>query len=435
MTIPLNETHDPARRSFVESANAADCDFPIQNLPFGVFRPLPGAAPRVGVANGDQILDVAAAASAFSGVAADAARACAAPSLNALMARGPPSWSALRLALSRGLSATLGEQSLRRHLVPMAQAELELSVRIGDFTDFFASIFHATNTGRAFRPDNPLLPNYKYVPVAYHGRASSVRVSGTAVRRPRGQRKRANETAPSYGPSRNLDFELELGFYIGVPSRLGETVPIGKAAEHIFGFCLLNDWSARDIQGWEYQPLGPFLGKNFATAVSPWVVTQEALAPFRTAAFARPAGDPEPLPYLDDPEDRAHGGLDITLEAYLASAAMREAGTAPLRLAQTAFPTVYWTVAQMVAHHACNGCNLEIGDLIGSGTVSGPERSSWGSLLELTVRGSEPIELPSGEKRGFIEDGDEIIFRGFCAKAGYPRLGFGECRGVVLPAE
>ena len=435
MTVPLNETHDPARRSFVESANAAECDFPIQNLPFGVFRPAPGATPRVGVAIGDAILDVAAAASAFAGVAADAARACAAPSLNPLMALGPPAWSALRLALSRALSATHGEQSLRRYLVPMAQAELELPVRIGDFTDFFASIFHATNTGRAFRPDNPLLPNYKYVPVAYHGRASSVRASGTAVRRPRGQRKRANETAPSYGPSRNLDFELELGFYIGVPSRLGETVPIARAAEHIFGFCLLNDWSARDIQGWEYQPLGPFLGKNFATIVSSWVVTQEALAPFRVPAFARPADDPPPLPYLDDPEDRAHGGLDITLEAYLASAAMREAGTAPLRLTQSSFPTVYWTVAQMVAHHASNGCNLETGDLIGSGTVSGPERSSWGSLLELTARGSEPIALPSGEKRGFIEDGDEIIFRGFCAKAGYPRIGFGECRAIVLPAQ
>jgi fumarylacetoacetase len=435
MTVPLNETHDPARRSFLESANAADCDFPIQNLPFGVFRPVPGATPRVGVAIGDAILDVAAAAASFAGVAADAARACAAPFLNPLMALGPPVWSALRLALSRGLSASHGEQSLRRNRVPMAQAKLELPVRIGDFTDFFASIFHATNTGRAFRPDNPLLPNYKYLPVAYHGRASSVRASGTAVRRPCGQRKRANETAPSYGASRNLDFELELGFYIGVPSRLGETVPIARAAEHIFGFCLLNDWSARDIQGWEYQPLGPFLGKNFATTVSPWVVTQEALAPFRVAAFARPADDPPPLPYLDDPEDRTHGGLDVTLEAYLASAAMREAGNAPLRLAQSSFPTVYWTVAQMVAHHASNGCNLETGDLIGSGTVSGAERSSWGSLLELTARGSVPIALPSGEKRGFIEDGDEIIFRGFCAKAGYPRIGFGECRAIALPAQ
>ncbi len=435
MTGPLNETHDPARRSFVESANKPDSDFPIQNLPFGVFRPAPGSSPRVGVAIGDEIVDVAAAASAFAGPAADAARACAAPALDRLMALGPAAWSALRLALSRGLSAAHGQESLRRHLTPMAQAELMLPVRIGGFTDFFASIFHATNTGRAFRPDSPLLPNYKYVPVAYHGRASSVRASGTPVKRPCGQRKRANETAPSYGPSRNLDFELELGFYIGTANALGEPIAIARAAEHVFGFCLLNDWSARDIQGWEYQPLGPFLGKNFATTVSPWVVTREALAPFRTAAFARPPGDPAPLSYLDDPDDRAHGGFDITLEAYLASAAMRAAGTPPLRLAQTSFSSVYWTVAQMVAHHTCNGCNLEIGDLIGSGTVSGPEKTSWGSLLELTARGSEPIELPGGEKRGFIEDGDEVIFRGFCAKPGYPRIGFGECRAVVLPAQ
>ena len=293
-----------------------------------------------------------------------------------------------------------------------------LPVAIGDFTDFYASVFHATNAGRAFRPDNPLLPNYKYVPVAYHGRASSVRVSGTPVKRPQGQRKPPNEPVPSYGPSRNMDFELELGMYIGMPTELGATVPVGKAAAHIFGFCLLNDWSARDVQAWEYQPLGPFLGKNFATTVSPWVVTQEALAPFRVAAFARPEGDPAPLPYLTDADDQAHGGLDITLEAYLATEAMRRAGMAPQRLTRTSFATTYWTVAQMVAHHTCNGCNLVVGDLIGSGTVSGPEKDSWGSLLELTARGREPIALPSGEQRGFIEDGDEIIFRGFCCQAG-----------------
>jgi fumarylacetoacetase len=433
MTIPLNETHDPARRSWVESANAPDNEFPIQNLPFGVFRPAAGLPPRVGVAIGDQILDVAAAAASFEGLAAEAARSGVAPSLNNLMAHGPRAWSALRLALSRGLGAERGDQRLRRHLTPMAQAEMAMPVAVPNFTDFFASVFHATNTGRAFRPDNPLLPNYKYVPVAYHGRASSVRPSGTPVKRPLGQRKRANETAPSYGPSRNLDFELELGFYVGVPSELGATIPVGKAAEHIFGFCLLNDWSARDIQGWEYQPLGPFLGKSFATTVSPWVVTAEALAPFHTSAFARPAGDPEPLPHLDAAADRAQGGLDITLEAYLASAVMRRAGAAPLRLTQTSCAALYWTVAQMVAHHASNGCNLQIGDLIGSGTVSGPERSSWGSLLELTARGSEPIALPGGETRGFIEDGDEIVFRGFAGKPGYPRIGFGECRAVVLP--
>ena len=432
---PLDETHDPARRSWVESANAPDSEFPVQNLPFGVFRPAPDARPRVGVAIGDQILDLAAAASAFDGLAAEAARAGAAPALNGLMSLGPRAWSALRLALSRGLSAAHGDASLRAYLTPMAQAKIEMPVAIANFSDFFASLFHATNTGRAFRPDNPVLPNYKYVPVAYHGRASSVRPSGTPVRRPRGQRKRANETEPSYGPSRNLDFELELGFYVGVPSELGATIPIGEAAGHIFGFCLLNDWSARDIQGWEAQPLGPFLAKSFATTVSPWVVTAEALAPFRTAAFARPEGDPRPLPHLDDAEDRARGGLAVTLEAYIASAAMRRARTAPLLLARTSCANLYWTVAQMLAHHASNGCNLQLGDLIGSGTVSGPERSSWGSLLELSARGSEPIALPGGETRSFIEDGDEIIFRGFAEKPGYPRIGFGECRAVIVPAE
>jgi fumarylacetoacetase len=435
MAHPLNEKHDSARRSFVESANADGCDYPIQNLPFGVFRPAAGATARIGVAIGDQIVDVAAAGAAFDGLAAETARACSAATLNHLMSQGPQAWSALRLALSRALSAEHGKASFRQFLTPMRQAEIRMPVAIGDFTDFYASVFHATNAGRAFRPDNPLLPNYKYVPVAYHSRTSSIRVSGTPVKRPRGQRKGVNETVPSYGPCRNLDFELELGMYIGTPTKLGDVVPVGTAAEHIFGFCLLNDWSARDVQAWEYQPLGPFLGKNFATTVSPWVVTREALAPFRAAAFTRPQGDPAPLPHLDDADDRAHGGLDITLEAYRSTEAMRRAGTAPLRITQTSCALLYWTVAQMVAHHTSNGCNLSIGDLIGSGTVSGPEKSSWGSLLELTARGSEPIAMPSGEKRGFIEDGDEIIFRGFCAKPGYPRIGFGECRAVIMPAE
>ncbi len=434
MPTALNETHDPARRSLVESANAPTCDFPIQNLPFGVFRSAGGGAPRVGVAIGDQILDAAAAGAGFDGLAAEAARACATPPLNHVMALGPRACSALRLALSRALSVEHGDPNIRRHLAPIANAVMAMPVAVPNFTDFYASVFHASNTGRAFRPDNPLLPNYKYVPVAYHGRASSIRVSGTPFKRPSGQRKPANEAAPSYGPSRNLDFELELGIYIGTPSELGSTVPIGNAAEHIFGYCLLNDWSARDVQGWEYQPLGPFLGKNFATTVSPWVITAEALAPFRNPALTRPPGDPAPLPYLDDGDDRAHGGLDVTLEAFIASAAMRRAGTAPLRLAQTSSANLYWTVAQMVAHHACNGCNLEAGDLLGSGTISGPDKSSWGSLLELTDRGREPIALPSGEARRFIEDGDEIIFRGYCIKDGFARIGFGECRAIILPA-
>jgi fumarylacetoacetase len=433
MTIALNETHDPARRSFVESANDPGCDFPIQNLPFGVFR-APGQSPRAGVAIGDQIVDIAAAAPSFDGPAADAARACQAPYLNYLMSVGPQAWSALRLALSRGLSTEHGSAGVRSALMPLADVELMLPVAIPNFTDFFASVFHATNAGRMFRPDSPLMPNYKYVPVAYHSRASSIRVSGTAFKRPRGQRKPPNEAVPSYGPSRNLDFELELGFFVGTSSELGQPVPVGKAAEHIFGFCLLNDWSARDVQAWEYQPLGPFLAKNFATTVSPWVVTAEALAPFHTAAFARPEGDPAPLPYLDDAEDRTHGGLGITLEVYMSTDTMRRAGTAPLRITETSTAWLYWTVAQMLAHHTCNGCNLAIGDLIGSGTISGPEKANLGSLLELTLRGSEPLAMPSGETRGFIEDGDEIIFRGFCSTPGFARIGFGECRAVILPA-
>jgi fumarylacetoacetase len=437
MVLPLNETHDPARRSWVESANAPDSDFPIQNLPFCVFRPASATAAqlRVGVAIGDQILDVTAAGPALEGLATEAARACAAPFLNLLMSIGPQAWSALRLGLSRALSTEHSKAaSISQHLTPMAQADVRMPVAFRNFTDFFASVFHASNAGRMFRPDTPLMPNYKYVPVAYHSRASSVRISGQAIKRPLGQRKGPNDDAPTFGPSRNLDFELELGAFVGIGTELGQPVAVGKAAEHVFGYCLLNDWSARDIQAWEYQPLGPFLGKNFGTTISPWVVTAEALAPFRVGAFARPDGDPAPLPHLTDADDQAHGGLDITLEAYFSTEAMRRSGTAPLRITQTSFALMYWTIAQMVAHHTSNGCNLEIGDLIGSGTVSGPEKMSWGSLLELTARGREPIELPGGETRGFIEDGDEIIFRGFCAGPGHKRIGFGDCRAVILPA-
>jgi len=437
MALPLNETQDPARKSFIESANAPDCDFPIQNLPYCVFRPAAAtSAPlRVGVAIGDQILDLTAAGPGFGGLAGEAAKAGGAPFLNVLMSLGSQAWSALRLALSRALSTEHGNPgNINPHLVAMKDADVRLPVAFRNFTDFFASVFHASNAGRMFRPDNPLMPNYKYVPVAYHSRASSVRVSGTPVRRPQGQRKGANEDAPSYGPSRNLDFELELGVFVGLGSELGQTIPVGRAAEHVFGYCLLNDWSARDVQGWEYQPLGPFLGKNFGTTISPWIVTAEAMAPFHTAAYVRPAGDPAPLPYLSDTEDQTSGGLDITLEAYLSTETMRKSGAAPQRITQTSFALMYWTIAQMIAHHTCNGCNLEIGDLIGSGTVSGPDKSSWGSLLELTARGREPIALPGGEKRGFIEDGDEIIFRGFCAKPGQTRIGFGDCRAVILPA-
>ena len=431
MPVSVNETHDPARRSFVESANLPDADFPIQNLPFGLFH-FAGQEPRVGVAIGDQIVDVAGAAALFDGVAATAAQACGTASLNALMVLGQPAWSALRLSLSRQLERG-SRARLGSHLLPIARAQMQIPVAFRNFTDFFASIFHATNAGRLFRPDNPLLPNYKYVPVAYHSRASSVRISGNSVRRPNGQRRSA-DGPPRFGPSQRLDFELELGAFVGAGSELGGSVPISEAADHIFGYCLLNDWSARDIQAWEAQPLGPFLGKNFATTISPWIVTAEALAPFRAAALTRPQGDPAPLPHLDDPQDRAQGGLNITLEAYLSTEAMRRDAMPPARLTQSSFASMYWTFAQMIAHHTSNGCNLEIGDLIGSGTVSGPESSSWGSLLELTAGGSRPLTLANGETRSFLQDGDEIIFRGFGVKPPYVRIGFGECRAVVLPA-
>src|SRR5262245_563743 len=434
--MATNETHDPARRSFVESANR-DSEFPIQNLPYGVYRRRGSTEPgRVGIAIGDQILDVAGIAKLCTGAAAPAVAACASPRLNELMQQGPKAWSALRTQVSRLLSGdeVAHRSTVEKNLTPMAMAELLLPVEIGNFTDFFASIFHATNAGRMFRPDNPLMPNYKYVPVAYHSRPSSVRVSGTPVPRPHGQSKTAEETAPVYRPSRALDYELELGFYVGVPSQLGAPVSVARAGEHVFGVCLLNDWSARDIQAWEAQPLGPFLAKNFATTVSPGVVTAEALAPFRTAAFARPAGDPPPLTHLDDPADRREGGFAIALEAYLLTQAMREQKLTAFRLSSGTFADMYWTVAQMLAHHTSNGCNLMVGDLMGSGTASGPGRESWGCLLELTSRGREPLELPSGETRGFLEDGDEIIFRGHCEREGFVRIGLGECRAVIQPA-
>ena len=431
----LDETHDPARKSWVAGANAPDCDFPIQNLPFGAFRRRgDGAAPMIGVAIGDQILDVAATAPFVGADAREAAAACAAPHLNDLMALGPSAWSALRRALSRLLSEPRERERVEKFLTPIAEAELFVPTRIGNFTDFYASVFHATNAGKLFRPDNPLMPNYKYVPVAYHSRASSVVASGTPVRRPHGQSKGPDETAPSYRASRSLDYELELGFYIGVPSQLGEPVPIGQAGDHIFGFCLLNDWSARDIQAWEALPLGPFLGKSFMTSVSPWILTRDALAPYRVKAFARPAGDPAPLPHLADPGDQASGGLDITLEVLLVTDKMRGAGGTPVRLSHGSFTTIYWTVAQMVAHHASNGCNLQIGDLMGTGTCSGPQDDSRGCLLEITARGAQPIALPNGETRAFLHDGDEVIFRAHCTTAGRARIGFGECRGVIAPA-
>ena len=430
-----DETHDPSLTSWVASAERPGTDFPIQNLPFGVFRRRDrDEMPRVGVAIGDEILDVTAARSAelLGGRAAQAAEACDDPALNRLMALGRDQWRALRLELSRLLRS--GSPRRDDLLLPMASAELLRPAEIGDYTDFYASVHHATNVGSMFRPDNPLLPNYKHVPIGYHGRASSIVPSGTAVRRPRGQLKDASADTPTFGPARLLDYELEVGCFVGPGNRLGEPIPIDRAEEHIFGLCLVNDWSARDIQTWEYQPLGPFLAKNFATTVSPWVVTLDALEPFRAPAYERPAGDPPPLAYLAGADDAQRGGFDLVLEVWLRTRAMREAGAEPVRLTRGRFADMYWTLAQMVAHHTSNGCNLSPGDLIASGTVSGSTKDSRGSMLELSWRGTEPIALADGETRKFLQDGDEVIMRGTCERPGARRIGFGECRGEVLAA-
>jgi fumarylacetoacetase len=400
----------------------------------------------VGVAIGSSILDLSAtvrngllpnleSAAKTSALLA----ACQQASLNALMALGPSAWTALRARLSELLGAdTCPAGALRSKvetcLVPMAEAEMLLPARIGDYTDFYASIFHATHVGAMFRPDQPVLPNYKWVPIGYHGRSSSVVISGTPVRRPRGQSKPAGAVAPDFGLCRQLDYELELGAFVGPGNPLGAPVALPDAAGRIFGVVLLNDWSARDIQSWEYQPLGPFLAKNFATTISPWVVTMEALAPFRVPALVRPTGDPAPLPYLSDPDDAAQGGLDVTLEVRLLTARMRAAGAAPHRLSSGNFRQMYWTLAQLLTHHTSNGCNLSPGDLLGSGTVSGETKDSRGCLLELTQRGTEPLALPNGEPRGFLEDGDEVILRGYAERPGARRIGLGECRGLILPA-
>jgi fumarylacetoacetase len=442
LSVPTDDTHRPDLRSWVESANDPAGDFPIQNLPFGVFKRRGSAEPaRVGVAIGDQIVDVPAAAR-VGAFAADreavlAAAQCAGASLNPLMAQGRTGARALRRAASAFLRADSNAQrrDSASYLVPQSDAELVLPAVIADYTDFYASVFHASNVGSMFRPDNPLLPNYKYVPIGYHGRSSSIVATGTPVRRPCGQtRDDASGAPPAFGPTRRLDYELEVGAFVAEGNPLGEPVPIGRAEEHVFGFCLLNDWSARDIQAWEYQPLGPFLAKNFATTISVWVVTLDALAPFRSPAFERPAGDPQPLPYLDSPDNRAHGAVDITLEVYLSSRAMRDRGIAPLRVSRSSFTQMYWTVAQMLTQHSSNGCNLRSGDLLGSGTVSGDTKDSRGCLLEVTWRGTEPLQLPTGETRRFLEDGDEIVFRGYCEREGYRRIGFGECAGVVMPS-
>lgn len=437
MSTLTNETHDPALRSWVASANVAGTDFPLQNLPFAVFRRRGSAeAFRGGVAIGDQILDLAAASRSgvFEGPAQQALQAASQDSLNALMALGQPVWSALRLALSRALrEGATAQASLQACLVPQDEAEYGVPARIGDYTDFYTSVYHATNIGKQFRPDNPLLPNYKWVPIGYHGRASSIAVSGQRFHRPKGQLKAPDAESPVLGACKRLDIELELGIFIGSGNHSGDSIAITQAEDHVFGLCLLNDWSARDIQGWEYQPLGPFLSKSFATTISPWIVTLEALAPYRTA-FTRPEGDPQPLPYLDSAHNRAAGGLDIQLEVLLQTPRLRDAGHAGASICRTSYRHAYWTVAQMVTHHTINGCNLQPGDLFGSGTLSGPTLDQAGALIELTQGGKQPVALPGGEQRTFLEDGDTVVLRGWCERAGAARIGFGECVGTVLPA-
>jgi fumarylacetoacetase len=439
VTSDVDVTHRADLGSWVDAANSPTTDFPLQNLPLGCYRA--GGATRPGVAIGDQVLDLAASSAMLALAprivsAIDASAATGA--LNPLLALGRPALRELRVALSDALRAgSPTSERLRSKgdalLIPMRDATPALPVRIRDYTDFYASIDHATNVGSMFRPDNALLPNYKWVPIGYHGRASSVVPSGTPVRRPSGQTREESASPPTFGPSRRLDYELEIGAIVAGGNSLGEPIAIAAAEEHVAGLCLVNDWSARDIQAWEYQPLGPFLAKSFATTISPWIVTLDALAPFRTPATPRPAGDPAPLPYLDDETDRAQGGFAIELEVLLSSRHMRDAGAPAWRVSAGSFTTMYWTLAQLVAHHTSNGCNLQPGDLLASGTVSGPTKESRGCLLERTWRGTEPLTLPTGESRRFLEDGDEVIMRAWCQRDGWRRIGFGECRGIVSP--
>ncbi len=438
----IDETHRSDLRSWVEAANAPGGDFPIQNLPFGVFkRSGERESPRVGVAIGDQIVDVYACSreGLLPSEAALAGERCASSRLNDLAELGRGPLDALRRALSRLLRTDAPAQwrdrfVAERMLIPMSHAELRLPFEVGDYSDFYASIAHATNLGSMFRPENPLLPNYKYVPIGYHGRASSLVPSGTPVRRPCGQIRGDDDSAPVFAPTRRMDYELELGYFVSTGNALGVPVPIAEAGRHLFGCCLVNDWSARDVQAWEYQPLGPFLAKSFATTISPWVVTMSALEPYRAPAYERPPDDPVPLPYLADDDDRREGGIDATLAVWLRTARMREHGDDPVQVSRVRSTQLYWTAAQLLAHHTSNGCNLRPGDLLGSGTISGPERDARGSLIELAWRGTQPLVLPRGESRSFLEDGDEVIMRAWCERSGFARIGFGECRGIVEPA-
>jgi fumarylacetoacetase len=433
-TTYLDKTHDPKVRSWLPSANQSGCAFPIQNLPFAVFRRSESAQSfRGGVALGDQIIDLRALAEAqlFTDDAAAGVAAGSLDSLNSLMELGPRVWTALRRALFEATAeGSAHEALLKKCLVPQSEAVFALPAQIGDYTDFYISIHHATAIGRLFRPDNPLLPNYKWIPIGYHGRSSSIGVSGQNFRRPQGQ-KSSGAGSPTVGPSTRLDYELEMGIFIGTGNALGTAIPMAEAENHIFGLCLLNDWSARDLQGWEYQPLGPFLAKNFATTISPWVVTLQALAPFRVP-FTRPESDPQPLPYLDSQKNREAGAIDIRLEALLQTPRMLDRGEAPQRLSETSFRHAYWSISQLVAHHTVNGCNLRPGDLFGSGTQSGPTPAEAGSLVELSRGGTQAVQVGT-EHRTFLEDGDTVIFRGWCERPGAVSIGFGELSGRVLP--
>lgn len=453
-TIALNPTHDPALTSWVSSANSPSTDFPIQNLPFAVFKPTGSLEPfRGGVAIGDQILDLAQLAqlNILTGLAQQALQAAALPQLNALMDMGQEAWSALRASLSNILrTGAVQQTSVQSCLISQEKVSYDLPARIRDYTDFYTSIHHATSVGRMFRPDNPLLPNYQWVPIGYHGRASSIGVGGGTVSidaigttvqdngntarviRPKGQLKAADAITPILAPCKRLDYELELGVLVGQGNPQGQAISIDQAPQHVFGMVILNDWSARDIQAWEYQPLGPFLAKNFATTISPWVVTLEALAPYRTS-FAHPAQDPQPLPYLTSQENSDAGAIDITIEAYLQTQGMRSQGLTPQCLSRSNYANAaYWTVSQLIAHHTVNGCNLASGDLLGTGTLSGPTPGEAGSLLELSQGGKVPVQLPNAETRTFLEDGDSLILNAYCHAPGKARVGFGHCVGTVV---
>jgi fumarylacetoacetase len=425
-----------ALKSWVESANDPDTDFPLANLPYGVF--WGNSAAHIGVAIGDRILDLRRCARArlLEGLPQLVMYSCTASQLNSLMGLGPDAWAALRRRITELLAEGVSEDVRLRVaalLIAQSDAVMRLPAEIGDYTDFYASIYHATRVGKLFRPDNPLLPNYKYVPIGYHGRASSIVVSGTDVCRPHGQTKAATAAEPTFGPSRSLDYELEVGMFVGQGNPLGQPIPIDQAEQHIFGLCLVNDWSARDIQSWEYQPLGPFLAKNFATTISPWIVPMEALKPYRVPVATRPDGDPSPLPYLVS-SDSVPAAVDLTLEVFLQSEQMRKAGFKPVQLSKGNLRDLYWSLAQLLTHHASSGCNLRHGDMLATGTVSGPEEGSEGCLLEMKHR-AEPLGLPTGETRTFLEDGDQVIFRGYCQAPGLPRIGFGECMGRIVPAD